>query len=126
MLGNAPVSAVLTSSELARSKAFYEGTLGLNVMMENEGSLFFQAGGGTSVVVYLRPGSVSDATIAGFQVENVEEAVEALAARGVVFEIYDMPNLKTDERGITGLNGEGMRGAWFKDPDGNILSIAEM
>jgi catechol 2,3-dioxygenase-like lactoylglutathione lyase family enzyme len=127
MLGNAPVAAVLTSSDLSRTKAFYEGMLGLRVMMENEGVMFFEAGGGTNLVVYLRPGTtISEATAAGFQVADVEETVEGLTARGVVFEIYDMPGIQTDERGVADLGSEGGHGAWFKDPDGNILALAEM
>jgi len=62
--------------------------------------------------------------VAGWLVEDVDEAVEELRERGVTFEQYDMPGLKTDERGIADI--EGVKGAWFKDPEGNILAITEL
>ena len=62
-------------------------------------------------------------TILNFAVNNVEEAVDELTKRGVRFEIYDQPDLKTDKRGI--FRGGGPVIAWFKDPAGNILSVLE-
>jgi len=61
--------------------------------------------------------------VAGWKVENIEEVVEALRERGVVFEQYDLPGLKTDEQGIAAIGPS--KSAWFKDTEGNILSIAE-
>ena len=63
-------------------------------------------------------------TVLNFPVPNVEKAVEELRGRGVRFEIYNEPNLKTDERGI--MRGNGPTIAWFKDPAGNILSVLEV
>ena len=62
-------------------------------------------------------------TQAGWQVVDLDEVVEVLSERGVVFEHYDMPGIQTDERGIA--NMDNGRVAWFKDPDGNILSVGE-
>jgi hypothetical protein len=56
-------------------------------------------------------------------VNDLEAAIQDLSQRGVTFEQYDLPGLKTDEQGIADIGG--LRGGWFKDPDGNILAIAE-
>jgi hypothetical protein len=66
----------------------------------------------------------ADHTVAGWVVDDIEAVVDALIKRGVVFEQYDMPGMKTDERGIATL-GPG-KSAWFKDTEGNILSIFEV
>jgi hypothetical protein len=62
-------------------------------------------------------------TILNFPVDSVDQAVDELTKRGVRFEIYDEPSLKTDERGV--FRGGGPLIAWFKDPAGNILSVLE-
>jgi hypothetical protein len=61
--------------------------------------------------------------VLNFPVDNVEKAVDELSKRGVRFEVYNEPNLKTDARGIA--RGNGPTIAWFKDPSGNILSVLE-
>jgi hypothetical protein len=58
-----------------------------------------------------------------FEVADVDAVVDDLVSRGVTFEQYDFPGVKTDERGVAQIQGE--RGAWFKDPDGNILAIGQ-
>jgi hypothetical protein len=63
-------------------------------------------------------------TVLNFPVDSVEKAVDELSQRGVQFEIYNEPNLKTDPRGIS--RGKGPTIAWFKDPAGNILSVLEV
>jgi hypothetical protein len=63
-------------------------------------------------------------TILNFPVDNLEQAIDDLAKRGVRFEIYNEGNLKTDEKGIS-LSGEGPKVAWFKDSAGNVLSVLE-
>ena len=62
-------------------------------------------------------------TVLNFPVDDVDQAVDELAKRGVRFEIYDLPDLKTDKKGIIRRNGPTI--AWFKDPAGNILSVIE-
>jgi len=125
MLKTAPVSPTLPSTDLKRSRDFYVDKLGLSVKKETEGSLTFEAGGGTLLYVYKRPPAPSEHTLASFQVGSVEEAVDALSANGVEFEHYDFPGLKTNEKGIAVSEEEGEKAAWFKDPDGNILAIAQ-
>ena len=125
MLKDAPVAAILPAADLERTKTFYMEVLGLPAPdMVAPGTLEFKCGGGTRLLLYRREGGTdADHTVAGWMVEDVAGTVEALRERGVVFEQYDMPNLKTDERGIATIGDE--QAAWFKDPEGNILSITE-
>ncbi|HEY2933163.1 MAG TPA: VOC family protein [Acidobacteriota bacterium] len=110
-------------NDLQKAKKFYGQTLGLEVAERKEG-LELHIAGGSKVFVYPKPNHTpATFTILNFPVDNVEEAVDQLAKRGVRFEIYDETNLKTDKRGIS--RGEGPKIAWFKDPAGNILSVLE-
>ncbi len=122
MLGDAPVSAVLPATDIARVKDFYVNKLGLKLMpgpMDDEG-LMLLAGEGSVLVVYKRPEPTkAEHTVAGFKVENVEQLVKDLEAKGVQFEDYDMPNLKTVDHIAT---FGPIKSAWFKDTEGNIVS----
>jgi len=125
ILAEVPVGVVVPATDLARAKAFYQDTLGLSLDMEDEQGLMFGAGEGTGIFVYLRPGGQpAEHTVAGWRVPDIEAAVDELGASGVEFEQYDMPGLKTNERGIA--DAGDSRAAWFKDSEGNILSINEM
>src|SRR6476620_1146403 len=110
-------------SDIERAKKFYGETLGLKVNDERADGLRYDAGGGSVVLVYQSEfAGTAKSTYMGFEVDDVEKAVGELRERGVVFEEYDMPGLKTVD-GIAEF--EGIKGAWFKDPDGNILSIGQ-
>ena len=110
-------------SDLERAKKFYGETLGLTVKDERADGVRYEAGGGSLVLVYPSQfAGTAQSTYMGFDVDDVEKAVGELRERGVVFEEYDMPGLKTVD-GIAEI--EGVKGAWFKDPDGNILSIGQ-
>lgn len=127
MLRDAPVVTILPAADIEGAKKFYLETLNLRrVDLPVPGNDFgVECGEGTVLYVYEREaGTKADHTVAGWLVEDVDEAVEELRERGVTFEQYDMPGLKTDERGIADI--EGVKGAWFKDPEGNILAITEM
>jgi catechol 2,3-dioxygenase-like lactoylglutathione lyase family enzyme len=107
--------------DIAKAKEFYGGTLGLDVTEEN-GLLGLQLASGASVFVYPKDNhEPATFTILNFPVPSVDEAVDELTKRGVTFEQYDFPGLKTDEKGIA--RGQGPDIAWFKDPAGNILSV---
>jgi catechol 2,3-dioxygenase-like lactoylglutathione lyase family enzyme len=109
--------------DLDRAKEFYGETLGLNVSEQN-GLLELRLGSGAVVLVYPKPDhEPATYTILNFPVDDVERAVDELTGQGVRFEIYDEPDLKTDERGIA--SAIGPRIAWFRDPAGNILSVLE-
>lgn len=123
MLGNSPVAAILPVVDLERAKKFYEEKLGLQASETSEGAMY-ECGQGSRLALYQREAPTkADHTAAGWQVEDVEAVVQALGEKGVVFEQYDMPGLKTDERGIATM--EGTKAAWFKDTEGNILTVAQ-
>jgi catechol 2,3-dioxygenase-like lactoylglutathione lyase family enzyme len=112
-----------SANDIQKAKEFYGGTLGLEVS-ESQGLLTLKPAGGGTVMIYPKPNHTpATFTVLNFAVESVEKAVGDLTARGVRFEIYNEPNLKTDARGI--MRGNGPVIAWFKDPAGNILSIVE-
>jgi catechol 2,3-dioxygenase-like lactoylglutathione lyase family enzyme len=123
VLANRKVSAVLCSTDLDRSREFYEQTLGLPLSPETiRNHLLFDCGEGTTLLVYGRPAeSKADHTQVRFWSDDVEGDVRALVARGVVFEDYDFPALKTVDHVAT-TPGIG-KSAWFKDPDGNTLAL---
>jgi catechol 2,3-dioxygenase-like lactoylglutathione lyase family enzyme len=108
---------------IPRAREFYEQTLGLEVS-ESDGMLTLHLAGGNGVLIYPKPNHApATFTVLNFPVEDVEAAVDELTQRGVRFERYHQPGLRTDSRGIS--HGDGPVIAWFKDPAGNILSILE-
>jgi catechol 2,3-dioxygenase-like lactoylglutathione lyase family enzyme len=117
------VSAVLCSADLAASQDFYEQLVGLKLSPETiKNHLLFDCGDGTTLLVYGRPTpNQADHTQVRFWSSDVEADVRELAARGVVFEDYDFPALKTVDHVAT-TPGIG-KSAWFKDPDGNTLAL---
>ena len=128
MLTNAKVHPTLPVVDLERAKKFYEGTLGLKVIQEDPSpGVVLQAGEGTTLYIYQRAATKADHTVAGFKVKDVEATVKDLKAKGVVFEDVDVPGLKTVE-GIATMTtpAGGFKAAWFKDTEGNILSVGDM
>jgi len=125
MLTNAPVITMIPVVDLDRARNFYEKKLGLKVAADFPGGIRFSAGAGTAISLYQRPQTKADHTVANFEVDNVEAEVKALTAQGVQFEQYDMPQygLKTNSLGIS--DAQGVIIAWFKDTEGNILSITQ-
>jgi catechol-2,3-dioxygenase len=110
-------------NDLQAAKNFYTETLGLNVTEQPEG-LAIELTGGGMVFLYAKPNhEPATFTVLNFPVEKIEDAVAELEKRGVKFEHYDMPDLKTDSDGIA--RGGRPLVAWFKDPAGNILSVLE-
>lgn len=108
--------------DVAAAKAFYGETLGLDVS-EEMGLLFLRLAGGHEVIAYPKEDHTpARFTVLNFRVDDVEAAVDALAARGVSFERYD--GFNQDERGVSRDPG-GPPIAWFTDPAGNILSVVE-
>jgi catechol 2,3-dioxygenase-like lactoylglutathione lyase family enzyme len=114
---------VLCSTDLARSQEFYEQKVGLRLSPETSPNhLLFDAADGTTLLVYGRPGpNQADHTQVRLWSTDVEHDVAELAARGVVFEDYDFPALKTVNH-VAATSGVG-KSAWFKDPDGNTLAL---
>lgn len=125
MLTDSPVMPTIPVTDIKRSIDFYANKLGLkqSSMQVEKDSAMFDAGGGTMLFLYQRPPSPAEHTLASFKAENLEKTMDELSRKGVSFEHYDMPGLKTDEKGI--VTNEDMKACWFKDPDGNILGIVE-
>ena len=117
------VSAVIAVSDMSRAKEFYEGKLGLTGGQDQpDGGCRYSCAGGTQIHIYPSPenAGTSGATQGAWIVGDIEATVDELTGRGVTFERYGEP-INTDERGIARL--DDYVGAWFKDPDGNILGL---
>jgi catechol 2,3-dioxygenase-like lactoylglutathione lyase family enzyme len=109
--------------DIEKAKEFYGRTLGLKVW-ESNGLLTMHLAGGNNVLIYPKPNHApATFTVLNFPVDDVDQAVDELTKRGVRFEIYDLPDIKTDNKGV--MRGNGPTIAWFKDPSGNILSVIE-
>ena len=123
VLGDARVDATIPTTDLARAREFYGGTLGLR-SADGPGrgrELVYECGGGTRLLVYERPSAgTAEHTLAHFIVADLEATVQDLRRRGVTFEEYDLPDIRTVE-GIATF--DDFRAAWFKDPDGNIIGL---
>ena len=123
MLGESKAFSGFAADDIAKAKQFYGETLGLKVS-ESHSLLTLHLAGGNNVLIYPKPNHVpATFTVLNFSVEDVDLAVDELTKRGVRFEIYDLPDIKTDKKGI--MRGKGPTIAWFKDPAGNILSVLE-
>jgi catechol 2,3-dioxygenase-like lactoylglutathione lyase family enzyme len=122
-ISTAQAIATLACTDLAAETMFFRDTLGFDVE-QMRGATIVHCGQGTSAALYERPTAVDcDTTAMTFLVEDLDTVMSDLKSRGVKFEEYDLPYLKT-------ANGvaiqEGVKSAWFKDPAGNILSIVQM
>jgi catechol 2,3-dioxygenase-like lactoylglutathione lyase family enzyme len=124
MLNDYPVYATIATADLARARSFYEETLGFSMVTEDEaGGVYYQSGTTRFYLYASQFAGHAQHTLASWEVDDIASVVDELEARGVVFEKYDLPGLKTDERGIADLGA--MKAAWFKDPDGNILNVEQ-
>ena len=124
-LSDCRVEAVLAVSDLDRARRFYEHQLGLVPGEREDEAVRYPCADGTGILVYLSVENAgkSPATLAGWFVDDLDETMAELASRGVVFEQYDQPGLKTDEQGV--FDAGRFRAAWIKDPDGNTIALTE-
>jgi catechol 2,3-dioxygenase-like lactoylglutathione lyase family enzyme len=124
MLTQRPITPILPVSDLERAKEFYEDKLGLHEAQDEAPTpeaLVLEGGGGTKLEIErFDDPSPAEHTAVSFEVDDLEHEIEDLENRGVTFEDYDLPGLKTENHIA---QAEGMKAAWFKDPDGNILCI---
>jgi len=127
-LGGSIMTAVLRADDLARARKFYSEVLGLRPGQRSAAGDMFTAGDGSSVLIYARPGMPAPQnTTLGFAVppDDFDAVIDELRLRGAVFEEYDIP-----EMGLRTVAGvavvDGIKSAWLKDSEGNILSIASM
>lgn len=124
-LSDSKVNATIAVSDLARAKQFYEGKLGLSPSGGSEEAqvVTYSCGDGSELLVYVSEhAGKATATVATWEVPDLEQLVDELSSKGVEFEQYDEP-LKTDERGI--LRSEEGIVAWFRDPDGNTVAVGQ-
>ncbi len=123
MLRDAAATPMIAVKDIDRAKRFYEETLGLEATEAMGGEILEVKSGETVISVYRSDYAGSNqATALTFDVDDIDSEVADLKKRGVIFEQYDVPGLKRDGDVYV---GEGMKTAWFKDPDGNILSLFE-
>jgi len=123
MLKDAAIVPYIPVADVARARAFYEGKVGLEPKQEYAGGVIYECGKGSWVFMYPSPGAgTSRASTAFWAVDDVEREVAELKRRGVVFEEYDMPGIKTVNSIAT---GGGAKTAWFKDSEGNILAVSQ-
>jgi catechol 2,3-dioxygenase-like lactoylglutathione lyase family enzyme len=122
VLGAAAIVAFVATSDPAAARAFYAETLGLRFVADEPVALVFDAGA-TQLRIQKVPGHTPlPYTALGWRVTDIAATVAALASRGARFERF--PGLKQDEAGLW-LAPDGSRVAWFKDPDGNLLSLTQ-
>jgi catechol 2,3-dioxygenase-like lactoylglutathione lyase family enzyme len=131
MLQNGHVSARLPAQDLLRARRFYAEKLGLVPTEERPGGLRYQCASGWFALFESTGAPSGEHTQLAFEVENIDAVVKELRRRGVVFEEYDLPGLKTVD-GIATVEGNypskggvGERGAWFKDSEGNLIGIGQ-
>jgi catechol 2,3-dioxygenase-like lactoylglutathione lyase family enzyme len=124
MLTDLDIMAVLPAKDIKRAKDFYRDKLGLEPSESaEEDSLIYRGGHGTGFLVYQTENAgTAKNTQMGWATDDLEREVEELRGRGVVFEEYDQPGLKT-ENGIA--TNEWGKAAWFLDSEGNILNISQ-
>jgi catechol 2,3-dioxygenase-like lactoylglutathione lyase family enzyme len=121
ILEAAKPAIVICTRDRSRATPFYRDTLGLTLAHENNFAAVFHVGGVTLRVSLVADFTPHEHTILGFCVPDVAATVRALWEKGVTFQIY--PHMPQDELGILMLPGGTVRVAWFKDPDGNVLSV---
>ena len=122
MLDRFQVHATLPASDLDRARAWYRDKLGLTPAREDEVGLWYEFAGSRLLLYQSSYAGTSQSTAAEWLVEDIEAVAQELRGRGVVFEEYDLPGLKTDN-GLTMIGDH--RTGWFKDSEGNILSLDE-
>lgn len=123
MLGKADATPMIAVKDIDRARKFYEDTLGLETKEEMGGEVLTMKSGDTVINVYRSEFAGTNKTTAlTFDVDDIGAEVCELKDKGVFFEEYDMPGL--EKQGDLYV-AQGMKTAWFKDPDGNILSLFE-
>lgn len=123
MLADRPIYPTLPAADLERAKRFYAEKLGLTPESEDPGGVFYRCGADTRFLLFPSQGVASGQhTQMSWTVDDIEAEVADLKARGVVFEEYDTPGLKT----VNSVASLGpVKAAWFKDSEGNFLALAQ-
>ena len=126
MLKDSHAFSGFSTNDIPAARSFYADTLGLAVTEEN-GMLDLAFAGGGHGIIYPKPNhEPATFTVLNFSVDDLESAVDELIGKGIEFEQYDMPEMKTNEKGIArDPEGRGPAIAWFKDPAGNIVAVMQ-
>jgi len=122
MLADSRIQSIILTSRIAEAEKFYRDVLGLRLRTKSDGALVFDVGGGTLRVGPVPSTTPSEHTVLGFAVDDVDRTIASLADRGVAFERFE--GFTHDANGAL-MTPEGARVAWFRDPDGNILSVVQ-
>jgi catechol 2,3-dioxygenase-like lactoylglutathione lyase family enzyme len=122
MLNSSDVIAFVATRDADGARAFYEGILGLRLMSDEPFALVFDASGTMLRIAKVQELTPARHTVLGWRVADIRATTAALAARGVVFERYD--GMAQDDLGVWNAPG-GAKVAWFRDPDGNTLSLTQ-
>ncbi len=123
-LSDCKVGASVAVRDMGRARAFYEGVLLLTVASDSGDNVAYRCADDSLIHVFESPfAGAARSTMAGWRVDDMDAAVDALGAQGVEFERYTDGPIVTDGRGVASFPG-GNQVAYFKDPDGNVLSIA--
>ena len=122
MLADKPIVAFIVTTDADRARQFYEGVLGLTFVEDSEFALTFDLRGIQLRVTRVEELTPSPHTVLGWDVGDVPAAVRALTAKGVKFEHYE--GFGQDDDGVWS-SPDGSKVAWFKDPDGNLLSVSQ-
>jgi catechol 2,3-dioxygenase-like lactoylglutathione lyase family enzyme len=125
MLGSMDIVAFVPTRNRQKARPYYEKTLGLSFVSDDQFALVFDANGVTVRVVDVStvPGfEPLPFTILGWSVRDIVKTVKGLGKKGVKFERY--PGMQQDQNGVW-TSPSGAKVAWFKDPDGNVLSVTE-
>ena len=123
MLKDYAIVPYIPVADVTRARKFYEEKIGLTPKETYAGGVIYECGNDSWVFMYPSPGAgTSRASTAFWSVDDVEAEVAELKARGVVFEEYNSPGLKTVNSIVT---GGGAKTAWFKDSEGNILAVSQ-
>ena len=124
MLGKADATPMIAVKDLDRARKFYEDTLGLEIRDSAGGEVLEVKSGDTLFNVYRSEfAGTNKATALNFEVDDIEAEVRELKDKGIFFEKYDLPGL--EQRGDLYVGEGDFKTAWFKDPDGNILSLVQ-
>lgn len=122
MLSSAEIVAFVPTRDSGEARKFYEQTLGLRCVSQDGIALVMDCNGIMLRVVKAPPFTPHPFTVLGWEVERIEEEIRALQAKGVKFERF--PGMEQDKLGVWTAPG-GSKVAWFKDPDGNVLSLSQ-
>ncbi len=122
MLGNCELIAIILTRQPDKARPFYENILGLRFVSNDPAADVFDANGTMLRVVKVSSFTPVNYTVLGWQVEDINAVIDTLKTKGIIFERF--AGMSQDDRGIS-IFASGARVAWFKDPDGNLLSLTQ-